>query len=83
MSTAEWQPTAEILTKRLVRLLGRIERIVLPLANPLFEIPRQLSSFQQRIVRGEYYRDADIVTVRLAKLQQQQQLIFYFYFGFA
>ena len=73
MSTAEWQPTAECLTKRLVRLLGRIERIVLPLANPLFEIPRQLSTFQQRIVRGEYYRDADIVTVRLAKLQQQQQ----------
>ena len=57
----------------MVRLLGRIERIVLPLANPLFEMSRQLSSFQQRIVRGEYYRDADIATVKLAKLQQQQQ----------
>ena len=72
MSAGDWQPTAECLTKRMVRLLGRIERIVLPLANPLFEIPRQLSSFQQRVVRGEYYRDADIVTVKLAKLQQEE-----------
>jgi hypothetical protein len=63
-------PTDIYLTKRLGKMIGRIERIMVPtneMVHNNMDIGRGLDVFLKLITRGDYYRDADSTLAQVSK----------------